>query len=1256
MKRFSNFICEKKNFIVVVSIILLLFSVIGMKLTKINYDILVYLPDDIETIRGQNVLTDDFNMGAYSITIIDNMSSKDILKLEDEIKKIDGVAKVGSIYDVIGTNIPIEMLPNEISSKVHNNSDLLLITFDSSTSSEKTIDAVKQIRNITDNRVNQGGMSSMVLDTMELSEKEIMIYIVIAVLLCIVVLELSLDSYIVPILLLANIGFAILFNLGTNIFFGQISYITKALVAVLQLGVTTDFSIFLYHSYEKKKGIYKTKENAMVEAISDTFKTVTGSSLTTIVGFLALCAMQLTLGRDLGIVMAKGVLLGVITVLTVFPSLLLLFDNLIEKTKHSKVMPNFNRLNKFIVKFHIPLFILFILLIVPMYLANSKVAVYYKLDSSLPNTLESVRTNKQLKEQYNIVSPEIILVDKNLKNDSIINMINEIKNVNGIDFVLSFAQIKNLGITEEMLNSDITSMFENEQYQIILVNSLYDIATDELNEQVGTINEIVKKYDNNAIVAGEGPLMKDLVSISNTDFNNVNTYSIICIFIVLFFVLKSISLPILLITVIEFAIFTNMGISYFSGTTLPFIAPIVLGTIQLGATIDYAILMTTNYLEKRKNNIPKKEAMVEVLNYCGSSILVSGMCFFASTFGVGLYSKIEMIGTLCTLISRGAIISMLVVISVLPATLLIFDKLILKTTLKEEKNMKKIIKNSVASILILGLLTPNMTLALTKNETVYSKLNYDGSIKTTLVNEQIINNDKLDTIEDYTLLNNILNVSNDNSYILDNNKITWNANKKDIFYQGTTNQKLPISLNVTYKLDGKTLELDEMLGKSGNATITLKYINNEKHGNLYTPFVVTSIITLDNEKSSNIEINNGKIVNNGNKSAVVGIASPGLYESLNLNELKGLDTITINFDTTEFELPAIYSLMTPKLLETSDLEVFTKLDEIYDKTDKLQENMNLLTKGADSLKNGSNTIKNKLKAAIDSLDNHKDALTQEQISLIKKQAQDSIKNIYTDKYKEEIGNTAWKEVKKQLENSNNSTITTYVKEAVEDSINTYLQSAYETDYNKCLQGKIKVSNGNSMSNEEQYSCGVVNNATNNDSTLLLIKQITLKETSSIANKTTYYIAENISKSVASNVSLKTALQVASDVSSKTAINVSNSVKKKTLEIVKNSLTILYNGIDELDNGIDKLSVNLTKFNNEGINKITKFINSDLKNTTDKIEELTKLSENYSSFASNDTNTKFIFVIDSKKVKNEVIKTNNIEVNETFWTRVKNLFK
>ena len=682
MKKFGKFVCKNKNIVILVSAVLLILSFIGMNLTKVNYDILVYLPSEIETIQGQNELTDSFKMGGYSIAIIENMKSNDILELENEIRNVDGVSKVVSVYDVIG-DIPISMFPSEIRERIHkNDSDLLLITFTDSTSSENTINAVDEIRNITDGKVKQGGMSSMVLDTMNLSEKEITIYIAIAVVLCLIVLSVFLDSYIVPVLLLLNIGCAIVFNLGTNVFLGDISYITKALVAVLQLGVTTDFSIFLYHSYEKKKESYKSKDDAMIDAISETFKSVTGSSLTTIVGFLALCAMKLTLGSDLGIVMAKGVLIGVIVVLTLFPSLLLKFDKLIEKTKHKELVPNFNNLNKFIIKHKNAIFIIFIILVIPLYLANSKVDVYYKLDSSLPSTLESVKTNEELKDKFNIVSPEIIMINKDLKSNKVSDMINEIKSLEGIDFVLSFNDIKQLGITEEMLSSDIKDIFESDKYELILVNSDYDVATDELNNQTDELNNIVKKYDNDAIVAGVGPLMKDLVEISDTDFNNVNTYSIICIFLVLFIVLKSFSLPFLLIGAIEFAIFANMSISYFGGTTLPFIAPITLGTIQLGATIDYAILMTTTYLRNR-NTMDKNEAMLNTLNYCGTSILISGMCFFAATFGVGLYSQIEMIGSLCTLISRGALISMIVVITVLPSILMIFDKLILKTTKKE---------------------------------------------------------------------------------------------------------------------------------------------------------------------------------------------------------------------------------------------------------------------------------------------------------------------------------------------------------------------------------------------------------------------------------------------------------------------------------------------------------------------------------------------------------------------------------------------
>lgn len=1255
MKKFGEFICKNKKLVIIVSCLLLVLSFVGMKFTKVNYDILVYLPDDIETIKGQDALVNDFNMGSYSITIIDNMSSKDVLKLEEDIKKVDGVNKVVSLYDVIGTSIPLEVFPNEIVDKVHQgDSDLLLITFDESTSNEKTIDAVREIRNITDDRVNQGGMSSMVLDTMNLSEQEIFVYIIIAVVLCILVLELSLDSYVVPFILLLNIGCAILFNLGSNVFLGDISYITKALVAVLQLGVTTDFSIFLYHSYEKKKVSYPDKESAMIDAIKETFVSVTGSSLTTIVGFIALCAMQLTLGKDLGIVMAKGVLLGVVTVLTLFPSLLLVFDKLIEKTKHKPIVPKFNKFNTFIVKHHIAIFIIFLLLFVPAYLANSKVEVYYKLDSSLPETLESVKTNKLLKENYNIVSPEIILVDRDLKNDKVVSMINEIRDMDGIDFVLSFSDLKKMGITESMISEDVIDIFENDKYQMILVNSVYDIATDELNNQVEDMNVIVKNYDKNAIVAGEGPLMKDLVEISNTDFNNVNTYSIVCIFIVLFFVLRSISLPFLLITVIEFAIFVNMGISYFEGVSLPFIAPIVLGTIQLGATIDYAILMTTNYLDKRRNGIDKDKAMIETMNYCGTSILISGMCFFTSTYGVGLYSEIEMIGSLCTLISRGAIISMLVVICVLPSVLLIFDKIILKTTLKGKEsvkmknNVKNVSKKVSVSLLVLTLLiatSPINIYASVKNETVYSKLNSDGSVKSVLVNEQLVNKNNDSVLSDYTELENILNINNDDKFEQNDKNLTWSANGSDIFYQGSTSKSLPVKLNITYMLDGEEKSIDEILGKKGNVSIVLKYINNDRHGYLYTPFVVTMGTIIDSGNNSNVTVNNGKVVSNGSKNVIVGLAAPGLYESLNLKELKGLDEITISYETSKFELPSIYSVVTPKLIESSDLEVFNKLDSISNNVNELQNNMDLLDNGALSLKDGSLKIKSGLENSISELkSDNSDALNEEQIREISNLAVAGVDEMYTDAYKQYIAEESWKNVKLGLENSTDNTVENYVKDSVSAAVIEYLTSVGEyEDYLKCLQG-------------DANSCSVINN----DRTLSLIKKAATTAASTSVSKSVDYIAEKVSKDVAVSISYTASSSTAKKVATDVSKNVANEVKKASMKEVSNSLNDLYNGISQLDSGINELSMNLTKFNVEGINKITSMYNSNVKTVATKIESLVQLGESYSSFAgktdSDEGETKFVLVVDSKKVEDK----KNIESEKnnkvTLWNRIKNLFK
>ncbi len=693
MKKLSSFISNHKKLIIIITFILLIPSIIGYKLTKINYDILVYLPEDIETMKGQEILTNDFGVGAYSFVIVENMQAKDLLNLEEQIKEIDHVGAAISYADVLGTTIPKEMLPKELINKISkDNVDVIAVTFDTSTSAEETLNAIEEIRDITDKNVLVGGMSSMVLDTKNVANSEILIYVTLAVLLCLIVLSLSLDSFVVPILLLANIGIAILFNMGTNIFLGNISYITKAISAVLQLGVTTDFSIFLYKRYQNAKKTNNTKEKAMSEAISDTFSSVTGSSLTTVAGFLALCTMQLTLGKDIGIVMAKGVVFGVLCVLIVFPALLLFFDNLIEKTKHKELNLKFNKIKSFSLRFPYLIFIIFLLLYYPFYYGNKNVDVYYDLDDSLPDTLESSIANEKLKKDFELVNTEMILVDSSIKNEEISKMINDIEKVDGINLVISANKLESMGFNSEMLPNKIQKMLYNDKYQLIIINSIYETASDELNEQVSTINGIIKKYDKNGIIAGVGPLTTDLVHICDEDFKNVNFTSIGVIFIIMLFVLKSISLPIILIITIEFAICINLGIPYYSVTELPFVASIVIGTIQLGATIDYAILLTNKYLSKRKTGTNKEESIKYALDNSIESIFVSGLCFFGATFGVGIYSKLSLISSLCNLMSRGAIISMLVVIIILPSLLYIFDGIITKTTLgfkgglKNEKN------------------------------------------------------------------------------------------------------------------------------------------------------------------------------------------------------------------------------------------------------------------------------------------------------------------------------------------------------------------------------------------------------------------------------------------------------------------------------------------------------------------------------------------------------------------------------------------
>ncbi len=1237
MKKFSEFICKNRVLVLIVSFALLILSFIGMKLTKINYDILVYLPDDIETIKGQNILTDEFNMGAYAMVITDNLKADEILKVEEEMRKVDGVNKVVSLYDALGTDFPIEVLPNDIRSHLNkDNSNLLLVTFEESTSSEKTIDAVRELRTLSDN-YKIGGMSSMVLDTMDLSNSEIAIYIVIAVVLCLVVLAFSLDSYLVPVLLLLNIGMAIMYNMGTNIFLGEISYITKALVAVLQLGVTTDFSIFLYHSYENKKN-KMSKEKAMEEAISETFTSVTGSSLTTIAGFLVLCLMNLTLGKDLGIVMAKGVLLGLVSVLTVFPALLLTFDKYISKTSHKVIIKPFNKVNNFIVKHYIAIFIIFLLLLFPMYKANSKVEVYYKIDETLPKTLESISSNEEIKEKFNIVSPEIILIDNNIKSDKLSELTNKLDSLDGVNLVFSKSNITDLGLMEDMIPEEINSILNNDKYTVIFVNSLYEVASDELNDQITEINKVVKSYDKDAIVAGEGALMKDLINISDEDFNNVNTWSVICILFILIIVLRRVALPILLVMTIEFAIFINLGISYFSGSVLPFVAPITLGTIQLGATIDYAILLTTTYLKNRKT-MSKEDAIKDTLKYTSTSIIVSAMCFFAATFGVGVYSDLEMVGSLCSLISRGAVISMLVVLIVLPSVLLTFDKILIKGRDNMKKN--KLNKKLVAGLLIGLTLLPLNTYALTKNETVYTILNSDGSVNKTTVNESILNKKNVKEINDYTVLDNIINLSSGSEYSKNGKNLTWSLNDSNILYKGTTNKSLPIGVKVTYKLNGEKKELKDILGKSGNVEIIIDYTNLDKHTvnvngtktTMYTPFVVVTGTYIDNKNNSDIKVTNGKTYETAGKTFVSMISTPGLIESLGGS--KELNEVKISYKTTKFELNSIYSVVMPKIVDKSILSNFDKLDPIYSKFSELQTNMDLIVSSSKELKDGTSLLKNTLNNSIGNLTTE-NLLTKEKKDLISSSAVDGVNKTFTEEYVNNLSESVWKEVEASMANGDEA-----LEAKVKNILVNYLtEVGLLRDYVNCETGKAVVSMGGEMTSEQQRSCALV----------LADKALPYFET--LTNEVSSYVAEKVSKSVSASVSKNVALETAKSIS----VEVSTSVTNQLLTETKKSLNELYLGITKIDDGMNALYNGLDKYNKEGINTLSNALNN-AKTMEEKVKALVNLGSEYDSFAGSnmDSDTKFIMVIN----KEEAPKENTVKVTkekETLWTRIKNLFK
>lgn len=668
--------------ILIISILLLIPAGLGYVNTRVNYDVLTYLPEDIETMQGQDILVKDFGTGAFSMFIVDGMEDKKVSALKAKIENVEHVQKVLWYDSLADISMPKSMIPKDVYEVFNSDTGTMMaIFFDEGTSSDGTMEAIGEIRKLAGKQCFLSGMSAIVTDTKNLAEKETPLYVLIAVVLAVIVLGLTMDSYFIPLLFMLSIGMAIVYNLGSNYFFGEISYITKALAAVLQLGVTLDYSIFLMHSYEEQQVRYNgDKERAMAHAISQTFSSVIGSSVTTVAGFIALCFMTFTLGMDIGVVMVKGVILGVIACVTILPSMILCCDKWIMKTMHKPFLPDIGKISDKVTKRYMIYVILFLVLLFPAIYGNNHTAVYYNLDETLPKDLPSIIANEKLKKDYDMNTTHMILVDSSVEPADVAKMIDKMDDVDGVKWALGLDALIGPAIPQDMIPNSVTDMLKNDKYQLLLVNSEYKVASDELNDQIKDLNKILHKYDKGGMLIGEGPLTADLIDITDTDFKTVSMVSIGIIFVIILILFKSISLPVILVGVIEFAIFVNMGIPYYTGTKLPFVASIVIGTIQLGSTVDYAILMTTRYKRERNHGAEKYDAITTAHRASAQSIMVSALSFFAATIGVGLYSNIDMISSLCILMARGAIISMIVVIFVLPSMFMVFDKVIVKTS------------------------------------------------------------------------------------------------------------------------------------------------------------------------------------------------------------------------------------------------------------------------------------------------------------------------------------------------------------------------------------------------------------------------------------------------------------------------------------------------------------------------------------------------------------------------------------------------
>ena len=694
MQKFGRGVVKLRVPILIVSVLLLIPSIFGFVSTRINYDILSYLPSDIETMKGQDIMLDEFGKGGFSLVMLDGMEDKDVEKVKEKIEKVDHVCDVLWYDTLADVSLPKEVLPDDIYDFFNtDNSTMMAVFFDEATSADGSLEAVKEIRSIAGEQCFVSGMSSVVEDIKDLTMQEAPMYVVIAVILTSIILALTMDSFLIPLFFMLSVGMAIIYNMGTNFIQGEISFITEALAAVLQLAVTIDYSIFLWHSYkeEKEKHPGDNKE-AMAVAIGKTITSVVSSSITTVAGFLALCFMSYELGMDMGIVMAKGVVIGVICCITVLPSMILVFDKALEKTMHKDLVPSLEKPSKFIIKHHAAFIVLFIVVLIPAVYGQINTNVYYNLTDTLPKDLNSVIANTKLDEEYHMATTHMLLVDADMQPKEVNSMLDEMGKVDGVSFSMSLDTLIGPSIPREIVPDSVTKILKSDKWQLMLVGSEYKVASDEENAQIDELSKILKSYDKDGMLIGEAAATKDLIDITDHDFKVVNIVSIAAIFIIILIALRSVSLPIILVAVIEFAITVNMGVPCFTNTTIPFIASVVIGTIQLGATVDYAILMTTRYKTERNAGKDKHEAVTIALTTSMKSIMVSALGFFASTFGVGVYSSVDMISQLCTLMSRGAIISMITVICILPSMLMLFDKVIINTTMGMKKKENKLYK------------------------------------------------------------------------------------------------------------------------------------------------------------------------------------------------------------------------------------------------------------------------------------------------------------------------------------------------------------------------------------------------------------------------------------------------------------------------------------------------------------------------------------------------------------------------------------